>query len=276
LYATLSVKNTAKKNKYKEPMHQMLDRILKVGRNEHGLFYNQINPITGEHSEGLADTFGYNLNGFYTVYLIDNKKDYRQATLFALSNLRDHYQNYNWENGSADGYADAIEGALNLYNREPLPGTKIWIDTEIQYMWNIQKPDGIIEGWHGDGNFARTSIMYALWKTKGLTITPWDKNIVFGAKMDKDNLYITLYSDKAWQAVLMFDKPRHRLYSKLPFDYPRINQFPEWFTAEPDKMYSIFFNSMENQNKFSGQDLINGIPVQLEPGTNYTIFVKPL
>ena len=28
-------------------------------------------------------------------------------------------------------------------------------------MWTIQKPDGIIEGWHGDGNFARTAIMYA-------------------------------------------------------------------------------------------------------------------
>ena len=31
----------------------------------------------------------------------------------------------------------------------------------IEFM---QKESGIIEGWHGDGNFARTTIMYCLWK----------------------------------------------------------------------------------------------------------------
>ena len=37
-------------------------------------------------------------------------------------------------------------------------------------MWDMQSPDGIIEGWHGDGNFVRTSLMFALWKSQGVTV----------------------------------------------------------------------------------------------------------
>ena len=42
-----------KKKAYEKPMHEMLDRILAVGRNEHGLFYNWVNPQTGEHDAEL-------------------------------------------------------------------------------------------------------------------------------------------------------------------------------------------------------------------------------
>jgi len=38
---------------------------------------------------------------------------------------------------------------------------------------------------------------------------------------------------------LRFDRPRHRDYFHLPFDYARINQFPEWFTAEAGKRYRV-------------------------------------
>ena len=60
-------------------MHEMLDRILEVGRDEHGLFYNWADPATGAHDNGRTDNWGYNLNGFYTVYLIDKTDAYRQA-----------------------------------------------------------------------------------------------------------------------------------------------------------------------------------------------------
>jgi len=61
---------------------------------------------------------------------------------------------------------------LNLYNRIPDPKIADWIDSEIKVMWSMQKESGIIEGWHGDGNFARTTIMYNLWKSKGLYLKP--------------------------------------------------------------------------------------------------------
>ncbi len=50
ILAYLIAAKTDKKRhmKYKKPMYKMLDRILEVGRNENGLFYMYINPITGE------------------------------------------------------------------------------------------------------------------------------------------------------------------------------------------------------------------------------------
>ena len=240
LYAAVNYAAPEKKKAYKEPIRIMLDRVLEVGRNEHGLLYNSINPQTGEHDDRLCDTWGYNYNGFYTVYLIDNIKAYRQAVIFALSNIKDHYENYDWERGSADGDADAIESALNLYNREPIETAAHWIDHQIQTMWSKQKEDGIIEGWHGDGNFARTSIMYALWKSKGITLQPWREDVRLGAEEDNKYIYITCIADSSWQGDVIFDIPRHRVNMNLPLDYPRINQFPEWFTVDFEKEYIVY------------------------------------
>src|SRR5690606_11330946 len=48
LYATLHFADPDKKQTYRDPIYEMLERLLEVGRNEHGLFYNVINPQTGE------------------------------------------------------------------------------------------------------------------------------------------------------------------------------------------------------------------------------------
>src|SRR5688500_3177171 len=170
LYVTLHFADPEKKKSYQDPLHKLLDYILAHGRNEDGLFFNAINPKTGEVVEpALADTWGYTLNGYYSVYLVDGVERYRRAVTDIFENLHD-YHNYNWENKGADGYADAVEGALNMYNRIPDERAALWIDQEIKVMWSMQdsshrenalqwKDSGIIEGWYGDGNFARTTIM---------------------------------------------------------------------------------------------------------------------
>ena len=118
LYASVHFALPEKKAEYRDAIHEMLDRILEVGRNEDGLFYVSVNPQTGEILENrVRDNWGYNYNGYYTVYLLDGEERYRDALLLAFSNL-DKYRDYDWEGGSADGFADAIEGCLNLYNRE--------------------------------------------------------------------------------------------------------------------------------------------------------------
>ena len=110
-----------------------------------------------------------------------------------------------------------------------------WIDSEITDMWSGQKPDGIIEGWHGDGNSARTAIMYALWKTQGLTVQPWRDDRAFRCVREGDTLYVSIIAEQAFQGKLLFDKQRHKRQMHLPMDYPRINQFPEWFTTDAEQ-----------------------------------------
>jgi hypothetical protein len=262
LYATTRYARPEKNNVYQKPLYEMLDRILEVGRNKDGLFYNGINPKTGEVvSDGLADTWGYTLNGFYTIYLLDSIPAYKEAVLKLFSNLH-KYKNYNWE-GNADGYADAIESALNLYNRIPDPTVANWIDSEIKVMWAMQQPNGIIEGWHGDGNFARTTIMYNLWKSKGVHVQPWRNDLQLGAEQKGDSLFITIRSEKPWQGKLFFDFNRSKENLHLPFDWPRINQFAQWFVVDSQFQYNIVELENSNSKVHNGDELVKGIPVEV-------------
>jgi len=276
LYATVNAAAPHKKREYERPLHEMLDRILEVGRNEHGMIYSSINPVQGTNSGRIVDTWGYTYNAYYTVYMIDGTEEYLRAVREAMGNMKEHYTDYVWEGGSNDGFADSIEGALNLYNREPVDSMPQWIDHEILYMFRRQKSDGVIEGWHGDGNSARTWLMYALWKTRGVTIRPWREDVRFGAVERGSELCISLIADEPWQGTLLFDKARHRTNLHLPMDYPRLNQFPEWFVSGPDAAYIVCEVSTEAQREFSGSQLIEGIPVRLGASTELRLSVSAL
>jgi hypothetical protein len=276
-YLAVSYSWPEKREKWKPYIHRMLDRILETGRNQEGLFYNEVNPVTGQIlSDGIADTFGYTLNAYYFVDMLDSVPAYHDAVIKALKALNIHYVNYDWERGSADGYADAIEGALNLYNREPLPPVENWIDSQIRIMWDMQKPEGIIEGWHGDGNFARTTIMYCLWKSQGLTPDEWHANLNLGAVSTKGILYAAISCEEGWSGKIKFDSPRWRDNMQMPFDYPRINQFQQWYTVEDGNIYEITFLPSGKKKKYSGRELINGIKVRLKPGEEVFFNVKEI
>lgn len=277
LYVTVSYAYPEKKKEYQKPLYRILDRVLEIGRNKDGMFYDVVNPRKGEIlKNSIVDCWGYIYDAYYTVYLIDNKKEYREAVLKALKNLRDKYHHFLWEGTSSDGYADAIESGLTLYNREPLPSLAEWIDNEIPVMWEKQQNSGIIEGNHADGNFARTTIMYCLWKTQGVTVNPWRQDVVFGSVKKGNSIYITLQAENDWEGTINFDTNRYKEIFHLPFDYPRINQFPEWFTISNDKKYLLTDYEKRSQSKIEGKGLKAGIKMVIKKGTRYLIELKKL
>jgi hypothetical protein len=287
-YATVALVGTLpggeawarKRTEYRPHLYEMLDRILAVGRNEDGLLLNEINPQTGAVTDQrVSDSWGYVFDGYYTVFLIDGVEAYREAALKPLAALDVKYRRFNWEprndpampNGSQDGYADAIESALNLCNRVPNDPRAIsaftWIDREIREMWSRQQTDGLIEKWHGDGNFARTTIMYCLWKTQGVTVQPWRADVRVGAVREGDRLLLSASADREWNGTLVFDFPRHSENLRLPIDWPRINQLPEWFTVRAADNYTVREVAPgEAALKKTGAELRTGLPVQLKPG----------
>jgi hypothetical protein len=197
----------AKRTAYRPHLHEMLDRILAVGRNEDGLLFNEVNPQTGKITDTrVSDSWGYVFDAFYTVFLVDGTVAYRDAALKPLSVLDAKYRGFPWEpsgnapknpKGSMDGYADSIESALNLVNRVPPDDRRYdsalaWIDSEMRELWAYQQPGGIIEGWHGDGNFARTTLMYCLWKTQGVSLHPWREDVRVGAVRRGDVLLVSV------------------------------------------------------------------------------------
>lgn len=276
LYATVHFARPEKKEAYRESLYEMLDRILEIGTNEHGLFYEVIHPTTGSHEPALADTWGYLLNGYYTVYLLDGEERYRTAVTRALASLDAHYRRHKWENyaggapvpelGGQDGYADAIEGALNLYRYEPVPSVADWIDSQVQILWSYQQPSGLVEGWYADGNFARTSILVSLWKTGGVTIQPWRRDVVFGAVVEGTVLKLSIQAERPWEGRLILDAPRHESILHLPLDWPRINQFPEWFPVHADRRYEVHDLTTSGVATRRGEELLRGLPLRLEKG----------
>ena len=262
-----------KRKQWKPLVHGMLDRILEVGRNEDGLFYDEVNPQNGKIlSPRLADNFGYTLNAYWFIAKIDSTPTYRDAVIKAISSLNQKYRNHNWEGGSADGYADAIEGTLNLFNRESIASVKEWLDSEIKVMWAMQKPDGMVEGWHGDGNFARTSIMYCLWKTQGIVPSSWDSQLSIGATQTATGVKIAVSSPVGWKGKLKFDEPRHSTMMHYPADYPRINQYQEWFVVEDHQSYQCKSNQAGTLNNIKGRSLAKGLQVEVKAGE--TVFLE--
>lgn len=241
--------------RYRKPMYDILDCVLEYGRNPDGLLYSVINPASGAViNQEPTDNWGYNYIAFLTVAEIGNEDKYREPVRFALSHI-DKYLDYPWEGGSADGYADSIEGAISLLNRIPDPKAVDWVDASMKVLLSKQKDDGIIEGWHGDGNSARTAWMWALWKTAGATFSPWREDLSAGAVLDETGtLHLSLACDWPWKGTLHVDRPRHQVNFHLPFDYPRLNQFPEWFVAGPDAFYQVAVNN-EPPRRVAGKDL---------------------
>ncbi|MFQ5930010.1 MAG: hypothetical protein ACE5MK_09940, partial [Acidobacteriota bacterium] len=253
-----------RRKRYREPIHQMLDRVLEVGTNRDGLLYELVNPRTGEIlKHELSDNWGYDYNAILSVAQLDGTERYFQAVREVLEKIY-KYKNYPWEGGGADGYADAIEGGLNLLNRLPIPSALEWVDYTTEIMLRMQRQDGIIEGWHGDGNYARTALMVGLWKTQGTYVEPWRADLAWGAVERNGTLYLSLHSDWTWRGSILFDIPRHREFLNLPSDYPRINQFPEWFTVELETDYEIQIGQSAPV-LVKGQKLRQGLKVSTEP-----------
>lgn len=282
LFLTLHRLEHPKVKDYRPPLYRLLDRILVYGRNADGLFYNAINLKTQTPvDDRIADTWGYILNAYYTTWLVDQKVEYIRAVRKPFKALNLNYRNYNWEPGaqrgplgSHDGYADAIESGINLFNRENDPDLRSWIDSEIKVMFGMQQPDGIVEGWHGDGNFARTALMYGLWKTQGARLSPWNPSLRLGAAASEKETYFVLTTQSDWEGKLIFDPTRHKTILNLPVDYPRINQFPEWFTVDPQANYRIKASDPKLSATYSGSTLLEGIPLKISAGGRLIITIQ--
>ena len=275
LYVTVASANPQRRDLYRPALHEMINRVLEVGRNDDGLFFAEFDPSGGGHVDGLANSFGNVLSGILAVYTVDGILPYRAAALEVLNALPAGYQNYAWEGDNAAGLAGALEGALGLLNHEPSPPCATWLESEARVLWSKQQPDGTIEGDHRDGAFARTTLKLALWKTAGLRLDPWREDLIVGAVRNGEELVCILRADRAWSGRLVFDVPRHRLYSGLPSDYPRANAFPEWFTVEESESYSLSWTGSEEQLSAQGAQLAQGLPLELTANEELHLVVLP-
>ncbi|MFC2075784.1 hypothetical protein ACFLT7_01750 [candidate division KSB1 bacterium] len=272
----LGEKRPGSEKKYEESIRRMLDRVLEIGTNEDGLFYNAVGISSGEvRNERLSDCWGYNYQAFYAF-----DPDHYRTHIGKVLGRMGKYRNYPWEGDISqkgrwmDGYADAIEGALALLNRIPVREGFDWVDSEIKIMYSAQKEDGTIEGWHGDGNFARTALMYGLYKSQGTYLLPYRDDLRIGAAPGDGELYISIESETPYEGRLHFDYLRHKLVFGFQRNYPRINEFPEWAPVEFTRFYRLLYLDEDRRQDHLGWDLVQGIPVKLDGREPLRIIVK--
>ena len=60
----------------------------------------------------------------------------------------------------------------------------------------------------------------------------------------------------------------------LPADWPRINQFPEYFTVEKEKNYSVSSNKSYLNQTISGKELQQGLPVRIKSGSTIKLIIQ--
>jgi hypothetical protein len=276
LYLVEKLNNRPQAQRYREPLKLFLDTVLALPRTEDGLWYNAVDARTRDVLDaGLIDTWGYILLGYQTFDMSEGSEAYAseiERVMRAAASRR----SFPWEEDYLDGYADTIESMLYLLPWHNIPECQRWVDDEIEVMFDKQSDTGFIEQWYLDGNYIRTSLLYATYKTQGITLMPWREYVRLGAAFDSEtgDLYVHLSADADWEGSLQFDLPRHQTIWNMPFEYPRLNGTPEWFTVEPDDVYTIINLDTGEEIAYTGQQLAKGLAVTLGEGEGSTLRLK--
>jgi hypothetical protein len=249
---------------------RMLDRVLESA-NADGLLFDEVDAATLKPIETrLSDNWGYVYGAVYAFYQATGEERYREAVVGVLRSLP-KYRRHVWEPrsdpalplGSFDGYADSIESALYLAAREPVREALDWIESEMDVMLGMQRADGHVEYWYGEGNFNRTAMLYALMQSQGVRPAEWRPGMRVGAVRDGDRLHLSL--EMPASTVIRFDHARHRRLVNLDRNYVRLNEFPEWFVVDENTLYQLRRTAPAPASLIRlGSELIEG--VILEPG----------
>jgi len=240
-YVLAAHRDPPRRERWRPPLRALLACVAEHGVRDDGLLYDAIDPRDGRAVRPSAsDGWGYVLDAFVAVAAADGDEALAAVARRCLARVASVRIEATAGLGGADGCADTLEGAINLLARFPEPATRTWIDREMQRLVGLQRADGVIEGWYGDGNSARTAWMWALMQTCGVRAQPWRADLELGAEATPDGgIRLLLRAEFAWHGELCFDRPRHRELMHMPFDVARINQWPEWFTVVGDRSYEL-------------------------------------
>jgi len=262
---------------------KMLDRLLQKGRTPEGLWYSIVDVPSGKvRDRDLSDNWGYlgqayleqarseraTMNGDRAAAA---RYEEAAATMLRAVTTVDFYE---WENGDMDGYADTLESAIYLLHYIDDGVAADWVDEQVAVLYGFQHDDGSVTDENIDGNFIRTVMLYGLSLTRGVRLEPWEPGVAVGAATDGACLVLHLHAEEVWRGEIVVDEPRHRLHVGLTEDYPRLNQWPEWWTAEPSTRYAIMMPDGTHIDT-EGSQLSLGLPISLAPNTAYRITVCP-
>jgi len=269
--------------RHRAGIRKLLDRLLVKGRATNGLWHSQIDVPSGRvRNKDLTDNWGYLGQAYLNQAAIERTLPVGERTLAdqlegevvgMLRGVAD-VRYYAWQSGEMDGYADTLEGALYLLRYLDVPEAADWLHEQMAVLYGFQHDDGRVTDDNIDGNFLRTTLLYGLTMTQGVRVEPWSEAVAIGAVRDGACVQLHLHAAAPWTGRVMFDSKRHREHLRLPADYPRLNQWPEWFPIEADRAYVVTDEPRAGTIR-AGRELLAGLPISLEPDRAYAQRVCP-
>jgi hypothetical protein len=260
-----------KAQQYLPPFRKMIERLLAVGRNADGVWFHDLDTVKGVPiTPRPVHCWGYLYNAVHATFQLTGERGFRNEVERAMTAVArkptylfdDNPPVKTWK---ADAYSDSVESALVLLKYAPNAELEPGIDMAVAKIRAYIRPSGLVEGWHGDGNTIRTLLMFALWKSQGVRVEPWRPDLKLGAVSDGTRLLITIASDAPWSGSLVFDYPRHRVHWGMRENYPRLNEWPEWYVVEDDSRYFVSKDGTAKTVRI-GAELRQGLGLEVTAG----------
>jgi len=227
----------------------MYELILTKGVNAQGLVVSQIDVDTWKIISGTpCDNWGYLLSGaiLFTeaaerhARLPRSRLDNILAGVDRVATAVIQTDGIPWEGSHHDGYADSVESAIYIAARRPVLRRQLldWADDQIAYMFQCQRPDGFVSDDYLDGNFIRTSMLEADALAAGFRLSPWVRGAGVGfaasSQPNTEPAIVIMGGPIGYRGRLIPDRDRHRAVLHLPWDWPRLNMWPEWAGIKSD------------------------------------------
>ncbi len=269
-------------DRWAEPIAHMLELIFEVAINDAGLIVNTVDAdtmtIVDDHPN---DNWGYIVNGVLLfVEAAEQRGVLEEDRLAKLLVSVDQVvaavvetDGIAWEGLHHDGYADTIESALYCaYHRPELtPVLLPWIDDQIGVMLGMQSSDGFVARTYLDGNFIRTSMMYADLRTGGWSVEPWSPDVRVGlASDDEGNGALVVESTMPYEGKLVYRLPAHALQRAIPWDWPRLNSWPRWLP--PEAIADV--EAVKGAEGVTVDALASGLPISLDSGGRVVLEIR--
>ncbi len=229
------------------PLAGMFETLLTAGVREDGLLVDKVDGRThAQLATRACDNWGYLAASALLYVEAEQRRGEMPATrldgivagvdrvALAVAGT----DGVDWEDGHFDGYADSVESAIYVASRRPEIRARLlaWADDQIGRMFAAQQPDGTVGGGYLDGNFIRTSMMYADARTGGWRLEPWSAtaSVGMGWAPGSEPVVVVTAGPDGYRGTLTPDTARHKSRLHLPWDWSRINCWPEWCVAEQE------------------------------------------
>jgi hypothetical protein len=86
---------------------------------------------------------------------------------------------------------------------------------------------------------------------------------------------IVVATGEDWNGRLVFDRPRHATNLRLPLNYPRLNEWPEWFAVQAGASYHVGDVLTGRASIVDAAVLSDGLPLALTAGTDQHVSICP-